>query len=110
MKKIILVSFVLMIGLLVCISSYAQNTTQQQPLKTAAGTVVNKDWVAGTLIVDTGASEMIFFIPHDVKITKGMHDSSLSEINVNDYVTIEYRDVRFVGLKAVNITIKSSES
>jgi len=115
MKKTILVSFVLMAAWLTCVSSYAQNKTQQQPpLKKASGTVVTKDWVAGTLIIDTGGDEMTFYIPNGVKITKGTHSSSLSEINVNDYVVVEYCDVCFIGLKAVNITdsvtIRSSGS
>ena len=114
MKKIILVSFLLTAGWLTCVSSYAQNTTQQQPLKEVSGSVVTKDWVAGMLIIDTGGDELTFYAPRDAKVTKGMHDSSFSEINVNDYVTIKYCDMCFVGLKAVNITenisIRSSES
>ncbi len=108
MKKTIILSFVLMVGLFTCVFSYAQNTTQQPPLKKAAGNVVAKDWVAGTLIVDTGGDEVTFYVPNGTKVTKGTHDSSLSEININDYVVVEYCDVCFAGLKAVTITIQSS--
>lgn len=114
MKKIIFVPFVLMMGLFSCFSIYAQNTTQEKPLKEVSGTVVTKDWVAGMLIVDTGGDEITFYVPRSAKITKGTHDSSFSEINVGDYVTLKYCDMCFVGLEAVNITdkiaIRSSES
>lgn len=89
--------------------SWAQNS-QQQEVQTISGYVKIKDWVADKLIVNTGSDEMTFVVPNGTRVTKGIHNSSLSEININDYVTIEYYDAQHAGLKAVTITIRSTES
>ena len=91
-------------------SSYAQNTIQEQSFKTASGTVVAMDWVGESLIVDTGGDQMTFVVSSDTKVVKGSDAVVLTDINTNDYVTIQYCDKCFVGLKAVKISIKTNES
>jgi hypothetical protein len=110
MKKIIFLGFVLMVGLFASVSSYAQNTTQEQSFKKAAGTVVTMDWVGGTLIVDTGGDQITFVVSGDTEVVKGPEEIALADINTNDYVTVEYCDRCFVGLKAVKINVRTTES
>ena len=110
MKKIILVGFVLIAGLFSFVSSYAQNITQGQSFKTASGTVVSMDWVGGTLIIDTGGDQATFVISGDTSVVKGPEEMALSDINTNDYVTVEYCDKCFAGLQAVKINVRTTKS
>lgn len=108
MKKIIFFSLVAAAGLAGFASSYAQDTTQQRQIQAASGRVADMDWVAGKLVVDTGGDEVTFIVPDDIKITKGAEEVSFSDLNINDYVTIEYYDAGFVGLKAARIGVKTT--
>jgi len=110
MKKIILVGFVLIVALSFFVSSYAQDTTQQKSFKTAAGTVVAMDWVGGTLIIDTGGDQSTFVVSGDTKVIKGPEEIALTDINTDDYVSVEYCDKCFAGLQAVKINVRTTES
>jgi hypothetical protein len=110
MKRIIFFSLTTILSLACFVTCYALDLTQQDASQSISGRIVSKDWVADTLIVNTGSDEMTFVVPNGTKITKGTHSSSLSEININDYVTIEYYKTQHAGLKAINITVRSTES
>ena len=109
MKRLILFILITTAGLTSPSFSWAQNSGQQE-VQTISGYVKVKDWVSDTLIVNTGSDEVAFVVPNGTQVTKGIHNSSLSEININDYVTIEYYETQHAGLKAIKITVRSTES
>jgi Fe-S cluster assembly scaffold protein SufB len=71
------------------------------------GTIVAINWVGSTIVVrDIQTTDQItFLVTRETRVTKGMHTISLSDLNVQDRVTIEYCDVHLVGLKALSVTV-----
>jgi hypothetical protein len=71
------------------------------------GKIIAINWVASSIVVmDIQSSDQItFLVPRETKITKGSSTISLSDLNVQDQVTIEYCDAHFVGLKALSVTV-----
>ena len=88
-----------------CAQEEAQNKTCK--LMKLQGRIVSVDWVSSTIVVrDIQSTDQItFLVPRETKITKGSNTISLSDLNVQDNVTIEYCDAHFVGLKALSVTV-----
>ncbi len=58
--------------------------------KTISGYIAEIDDVGSKLIVNTGTEAMPFVVADDASITRGTEDISLTEIEINDPVTINY--------------------
>jgi len=91
---------------------YCQNSNATRQIKTANGYVIDIDWVGQTMVVrwlesqgQVTYDEITIFVPDGTKITKGSDTISLSDINMRDQVTVEYRDNSPGPLKAVSIIV-----
>ena len=71
------------------------------------GRIIAINWVGSTIVVENiqSSDQITFFVPRETKITKGANTITLSDLNVQDQVTIEYCDSHFVGLKALTISV-----
>ncbi len=72
------------------------------------GKIVAINWVGSTIVVRDSQSrdQITFLVSRETRITKGTDSISLSDLNIQDQVTIEYCDARFLGLKALSVTVK----
>jgi len=91
-------------------SGYGQEDSVNNPLGIVKGRVVDTDWVAGKLIVRIDDAyhpdQVIFFVNHETKITKGVETISFADILQTDYVTVQYFDNAFAGLRAEAIEVR----
>lgn len=91
------------------ITCYAQEKDQSKSCNfmKLQGKIVAIDWVGSFIVVrDIRSTDQItFLVPRETKITKGSNTISLSDLHVQDQVTIEYCDAHFVGLKALSVTV-----
>jgi hypothetical protein len=71
------------------------------------GKIVAINWVGSTIVVrDIQSRDQItFLVSSETRITKGTDTISLSDLNIQDQVTIEYCDAHFLGLKALSVTV-----
>ena len=93
-------------------ASYCSEQAQKQEVSTVSGRIAVVNWVGSSLtirIIFLGsiADEMVFNISRDTQITKGGYSLVLGELQVQDYVTIEYFDQSFQGLLATRITVNT---
>ena len=90
MKKIIAVMALLLISsamtMTVC---WSDDQYSDEDLRVFEGRVVNADIGNSTLTV-SGAVQMVFPITSDTALKKDIYDIKLSDINKNDYVTVQY--------------------
>jgi hypothetical protein len=95
LKKIFAVmAFVAMAGMIIAIPSYAEYQDANPDQRVFEGKVVTVDTGKSTLTVDGGV-KIDFAIPSDAVLQKydsdvGPSDIELSDVDVGDYVTVEY--------------------
>ena len=81
-------------GLLTMVpSTYGQDASYQEVLKTVSGTVQEIDWVGGKIVVatdDGNADEVTFIIPDNAELTSGTDTIQPSDIEQGDRVDIQY--------------------
>jgi hypothetical protein len=91
-------------------SGYGQEGCVSNSLNIVKGRVVDTDWVAGKLIVRIDDAyhpdQVIFLITRDTKITKGVETISFADILQTDYVTVQYFNNAFAGLRAEAIEVR----
>ena len=91
-------------------ASYCSEQAQKQEVSTVSGRIAVVNWVGSSftiriIFLGSIADEMVFNISRDTKITKGGYSLTLGELQVQDYVTIEYLDQSFQGLSAMRIMV-----
>lgn len=107
MKRLII--FMLFFTLALASASYCQDSGEERIIKHTTGKVSGVDWVADKLVVKTydygSLDEMVFIVSDNTPVTKGVKDSSLASINIEDRVSIDYYS-SFAGMKAIRIVVQ----
>lgn len=101
---VVLFVFVLVIPCL------AQDGCSDGIYKTISGKITYVDWVNSTLSVrylqrNGSFDQMLFAIPDDAQIRKGIDTISSSNLNIGDDVTIKYCDPGLTNLRAMSISV-----
>jgi hypothetical protein len=60
-------------------------------IETVDGYIAQIDDIGSKLVVNTGSEEIPFIVSDSASITRGTEDISLSDIEINDSVTVHYR-------------------
>ncbi len=85
------ISLLMIIGVVMSSPSYCQYDAEEPELKTIGGTVSSIS-VAKSVIVIQAGNTFTFSVSPQATITRDIYDIKLSDINVGDYVTVEYYD------------------
>jgi len=96
--------FVIIASFVLAFNCYAKDIPDDIPLLTAHGTVDQVGSVGGVLAILVDGSEMVFSVPADLKIRRGVDQISLDDLDQSDGVRVEYYKTRDGQLKATSIT------
>ncbi|MFH0840101.1 MAG: hypothetical protein V1883_03690 [Candidatus Omnitrophota bacterium] len=114
MKKALIVIIVMLIGLASALPSHCAVQPPKKDMKTLAGEMVTKDSVAQTIEVrwlrdpvGRGYDQTTFLVSEEAKITNGIEDIGLEELNMGDKVIIIYYEDPFGELVAIAIAVKT---
>jgi hypothetical protein len=92
-------------------TGYCQDSAGREQGEVIQGTVVALDWVGSAMTVrwvqpyNNHYDEMTFFMPDNVKITKGTEQIAFSDINEGDKVTVYYYNASPGPLTAINVLV-----
>jgi hypothetical protein len=78
---------------------------EEGPLMTASGQVSQVDWV-GSQVTIMAEQEMTFVVVPDTKIVRGTEETGMSDIQLNDYIVVKYREGPSGDYRAVRISIQ----
>lgn len=104
MFKNCVIIFVIIASFVLAFNCYAEDIPEDVPIFTVHGTVDQVDSVGGILSVLVDGSEMVFSVPEDLKIRRGVDKIGLDDLDSNDGITVEYYRTRDGELKATSIT------
>ena len=92
MKTMLSVCVALLMILVSSVPVYCQDDSIVDNMKTVDGNVVSVDNQNSQIMIKT-YEDMTFFVPSDAKIINADgFNMALSDVNVNNYVTVDYRD------------------
>lgn len=107
MKKLVIP--VLFFTLALATISYCQDSDDVKITRHTTGKVSAVDWVADKLVVKTydygSLDEMVFIVPNNTPVSRGAKEISLTGINIEDRVSIDYYS-SFAGLKVIRIVVQ----
>jgi hypothetical protein len=84
-----------------------EDSRPAQFLRTFSGQVADKDWVASRLTVN-GMNEMTFTLSSDIKVMNGTDEISITDLDLDDYVEVKYRESDSGEPVAMRITVQKS--
>jgi hypothetical protein len=110
MFKYKVITFILLIGLFTTAKAYCQQGTDDQQIKTVAGTVTYVD-VAGNIVsVQTDRGTMVFNISVESELLRFAHHMASIEIEKGDPVMIRYETTVFGKNKIIKLVDQRSGS
>jgi len=106
--KVGIVIFMVIAGIMAATFSYCQDQPEAWQIKTASGTVSDKDFVGSTLVVNTGDDTLTVAITDSTRIMNGAEKETINELDIGDNVVVKYYDAGLAGLKAISIDDRNS--
>jgi len=107
-SKIIALVLVTLLSVSVMVDCRAQENAEELELMTVDGKVTGVD-VSRSTITIKAANELTFSVPAKTAIMEGIYDIKLSDIEADDYVTIEHYKDPSGMLIATKITVENKE-
>lgn len=106
MSKVIFIIFLL--GIIAVAPSYCEDGMNDDDLRTFDGKVTAVD-IGGQSITVKGSTEITFALSPDTKCQQYTNDIELKDINIGDYVTVQYYrsgDESRVASKVLKVTVE----
>jgi hypothetical protein len=87
--------------------SYCQDEPEAWQIKTASGTISDKDFVASLIVVNTYDDSLTIKVTDSTRIMNGTERETINELEIGDNVVVKYYDAGFAGLKAISVDDKN---
>ena len=87
--------------------SYCQDEPEAWQIKTAYGTISDKDFVSSLIVVNTSDDSLTIKLMDSTRIMNGIEKETINELDIGDNVVVKYYDAGLTGLKAISVDDKN---